>query len=228
MVAGSEVFGFRVWRFDPMAGQWVASGPRLSLFGCGDLAHGKVADLDGDGLPEFVAIGSHNNCGANVPTDPAWNRVSVFTAVGVEMVPAGDFPAGLAARRLELVDYDGDGVLDLVVAADEDMMAFRGLGDRTFAPPVSVPKLADFNGTPPFGADIDLDGVGEVMVEDYLGPYTLLMGWPTPEAQPLPDYFEALLGVADVDDDGRPDFVSRALRPDDRIYLVLTLSSPAP
>ncbi|MFZ6179925.1 hypothetical protein [Nannocystis pusilla] len=108
------------------------------------------------------------------------------------------------------------------------MMAFRGLGDRTFAPPVSVPGQADFNGTGPLGADIDLDGVGEVLVEDYLGPYALLGGWPTPEAHVLPDYFAAVVDVADIDDDGRPDFISRALRPDNRIFLVLTLSSPAP
>ena len=226
IVAGSSFNGFRVLRFDGGASQWVPSGERYTLFGCGNIADAKVADLDGDGAPELLAIGSHNDCDANMSPGTGWNRVSVFTANGSKLVDDGSFPAELAARRLEVADFDGDKRLDLLVAADEDMMLFRGKGDRSFAAPLPIPGMAKFYGSGPRAGDFDLDGTSEILVEqeDYL--YSLLVGLPAPAKLPMPEHINAVELLHDVDEDGRPDFVTIDAPPDQEYHLVLTLSGP--
>jgi hypothetical protein len=227
VVAGSGWNGLRVWRFDDVLSQWTPVGDRLPLFGCGDLADGRVADLDGDSAPEFVAIGSHNNCDESKQPGSGWNRISVFSAANGELTPVGDFAAELPGQRLTIADFDGDEILDLLVAADTDMMAFRGLGDRTFDSPIPIPGLANFTGTGPHAADFNLDGFSEALVEQE-GAYRLLMALPEPDVVPMPAYIRLVLLVADLDDDGRPDFVSRLTGPDQKIHLILTLSASPP
>lgn len=228
VVAGSGFNGLRVWRFDAISSAWVPSGDRHSLFGCGDVADGRVADLDGDTVPEFVALGSHNNCDANMQPGSGWNRVSVFTADGVELVPSGDFAAEMPASKLEIGDFDGDAIPDLVVAGDENMMVFRGVGDRTFDKAIPVPGLAHFTGTGPHAADINLDGFDEGLVQQADGTYHLLMGLPEPGIVPMPQHIRLVMLLTDVDDDGRPDFVSRTKGMDGKFHVVLTLSGTLP
>ena len=78
-----------------------------------------------------MALGSHNNCDANLAPGNGWNRVSVFTKdpIAVELTPLADFAAELAAElaadRLDVADFNnGDDAPDLVVAATENMMLF--------------------------------------------------------------------------------------------------------
>lgn len=229
IVTGSGDFGFRVWRFDEVAVKWVPTGERMPLFGCGDLADARIADLDGDELPEFIAIGSHNNCDAGLSPGTGWNRVSVFTPNGVELVEAGDFASELAAERIEIADFDGDQIPDLLVAALENMMLFRGNGDRSFKTPIPIPGFAYFGyGSGPRAADFDLDGFSELLAPQKNEPYHILVGLPSPAIVPIPEHIRTVVLLEDIDDDGRPDFANFSIGSPDRYHLVLTLSGSTP
>ena len=172
-------------------------GERQPLSGCGDLQSGRVADLDGEGSPELVAIGSHNNCGdAPILPGSGWNQLSIFTgdANGPGIVPMGAFAAGLAGARLDLGDFDNNGDVDIVVGDDDvNMMVFA-------------------------------DGIDEILVEQADESYRVLVGTPSPTAVDVPSVTLVLL-TQDLDADGRADIVSAA-KSDGKYRLVLTLSAP--
>src|SRR5262249_40905480 len=110
-----------------------------------------VADLDGDGVPDFVF--------ANQGRD----RVSV------EYGGAGG-PAGLADRSsgllapvaVQLADMNGDGIKDLIVAnsGSNNILVYPGLGDGQFGPALNDGR-GFYTGTNPTGfsvADVNGDG----------------------------------------------------------------------
>ncbi|MBL9104693.1 MAG: VCBS repeat-containing protein [Myxococcales bacterium] len=227
VVAGSGFLGLRVWRFDALESMWVPSGERHGLFGCGDIADVRVVDLDGDAAPELLALGSHNNCDANLSPGSGWNRISVFARKpnALELVPAGDFAAELAAYRFDVADFNNeDGAPDLVAAGKDDMMLFLGNGDRSFDPPTPLHELARFIGTGPHAADFDGDGIDELTVEHGAGDYQVLVGFPSPQILALPSTVTKVRLVDDLNGDGHADIVS--LSASDKYPLVVSLSTP--
>lgn len=225
IVTGSGFDGVRLWRFAADEERWVQSGERLPLFGCGDLQDAAVVDLDGDEAPEFLALGSHNNCDANLSPGAQWNRVSVFSRRPglVELEPSGDFAAELPAQRFAVAALgDGDEAPDVVVAATANMMVFRGNGDHTFAAPVPLPGVAKFYGSGPHACDFDGDGIDELTVEQSGGLYHVLVGLPKPEVVALPETIRSVRMVSDLNGDGRCDLVS--LSPEGEFPLILSLS----
>lgn len=228
IVAGGDFFsGVRLWRQSPSG--WVPAGDRQPLFGCGELKSGRAADVDGDGFPELVAIGSHNNCdeGPEIPGS-GWDRVSVLTGddMGSGIVQMGDFAAGLAVARLDLGEFNNDGNVDVVVSDDgEQMMVFSGNGDGSFDLMMPLLGLAEFSGTGPHAADFNADGIDELMVEQEDESYRILSASPFPTAIDLPWSISLVLLTQDINADSRADIISLA-KSDSQYRLVLTLSDP--
>lgn len=227
VVAGSGFAGIRVWQFDALNSEWLPSGERHGLFGCGDLADARVVDLDDDATPELLTLGSHNNCDANMSPGSNWNRISVFTRKpnALELDPAVDFAAELAAQRFDIADFNnGDNAPDLIVTSATDMMLFLGNGDKTFDPPTPIPDLARFVGTGPHAADFNGDDIDELVVEHDAAAYHVLVGLPSPQILTLPTSITAVRLVVDLNEDGHDDIVSLSASGD--YPLIISLSTP--
>ena len=227
VVAGSSYFGVRVWRFDAQVPAWIPAGDRHSLFGCGDLQDARVTDLDGDSFPELVALGSHNNCDEGPEQSSSeWNRISLFTgnASKTDLIPSGSFAAKIEAHSLDVGDFNGDQIPDIVAADNlKDMMVFLGDGVGSFESPLPLVGLAEFTGTGPHTADLDADGTDEIIVEAKSGVWRVLMGLPLPGIFELPTSVTVIRLVQDLDQDSHADIVSLA-KSDGQWRLVLTLS----
>lgn len=227
IVTGGHYNGVQLWR--PIAGGWAPAGERYPLSGCGDLQSGRIADVDGDGFPELVAIGSHDNCD-EAPDLPGsgWNQISIFTGedMGPGIAPMGTFAAALAAARLDLGDFNNDGDVDIVVGDDGvNMMVFVGNGDGTFESPLPLIGFASFSGDGPHAADFNADGFDEIVVEQVDDAYRLLVGLPVPTAIDLLGPLSWVLLAQDLNADGRADIVSVA-KSDGEYRLAVTLSDP--
>jgi hypothetical protein len=227
VVAGSSYFGIRVWRFDAQVPAWIPAGDRHSLFGCGDLQDARVTDLDGDSFPELVALGSHNNCDEGPgQSSSEWNRISLFTgnANKTDLISSGSFAAKLKAYSLDVGDFNGDQVPDIVAADSlKDMMVFLGDGVGSFDPPLPLIGFAEFTGTGPHTADFDGNGTDELIVEEENGFWRILMGLPFPGAFDLPSSVSVIRLVQDLNQDSHADIVSLA-KSDGQWRLVVTLS----
>jgi len=180
----------------------VATSRRLA----GENGEFVVADLDGDGRPDFVApdpdgpaFGLHVN----------WRLADGALAQGTTL-ETGPYAASALGALAE--DFDGDGLRDLaVLAAYGDgkfsVTVFLHSASRTFAPGATwYPPDAGKNYAVAELAAADFDGDGRL---DIVTPSGILMndgagGFPT--SIPLPAV--ALRPAAvDLDGDGRPDVV---------------------
>ncbi|GGB95862.1 FG-GAP repeat domain-containing protein [Pseudoduganella buxea] len=128
------------------------------------------------------------------PLDPPWPRFMLaakgqptldayFTLDGTRLaapVAVGESPAGAVLAETAVADFDGDGQLDFVAAANEpngEVYLYRRTGPLTFAEPVRIGALADdpkvnyqfARGRPDLAPDyglglipVDLDDDGDV------------------------------------------------------------------
>jgi hypothetical protein len=228
IVAGGDFHtGVRLWRQGPSG--WEPSGDRQPLFGCGDLQSGQVADVDGDGFPELVAIGSHDNCdeGPEIPGSE-WDRISIFTGddMGPGIIQMDAFAAELAAARLDLGDFNSDDDIDIVISDDDEgLIVFSGNGDGTFEVYQPLGGLAIFSGDGPHAADFNADGIDEIMVEQDDESYKIISSSPIPALIDLPWSISFVLLTQDLNNDSRADIVS-ATKSAGTYRLVLTLSDP--
>jgi hypothetical protein len=170
------------------------------------------ADLDGDGSIEVAAC-------------QAVGRVCVFLSDGrpapgwpVGIAPADDPPnTGSVFARPALGDLDGDGRLEVIVAANNYRVHAWDAGGRLLRGwPRVLENRARAGYAEPVMADLNADGHPEVLIatdQGFRGPariYALdatgrdVRGWPVD----LPDRCNAGVAVGDIDNDGRLDVVA--------------------
>ena len=128
------------------------------------------------------------------------------------------YDIGYSPARPLIVDVNGDGRLDLVVAADGFVSVFRNPGSGVFGMPTT------YSGAAGAVLAVDLDGDGRpdlVSTSSDSGVHDgVQVLWNQGATFTAPTYLEGrltALAVADMDGDGRPDLVAgmESLLPDD-------------
>jgi RHS repeat-associated protein len=123
----------------------------------------KLIDLDGDGLTDVLRSGTRLECWFNDP-DPrvAWQRSTQASLTG----PAVD----LADPRVRLADMTGDGLHDIVLLNNGNIVYWPNLGLGRWGAPVTMrrsPRLPDgFNPSHVLLGDLDGDGAADLAYVD--------------------------------------------------------------
>jgi hypothetical protein len=175
-----------------------------------------IGDVNGDGHPDLVSAGSAGYVG--------WVRVQAGVGNGTFAVSV-DYPARDVASSVALGDIDGDGDLDIAVAAnvqvggaDNRVSLFLNNGSGTFAPRVDYPV-----GVNPFSVVIGpIAGDGHAYVavlSSGSGTVSVLQGLTNGTLAPKVDYAiygwnssgpnggASAMAMGDVNGDGHPDLV---------------------
>ncbi len=132
------------------------------------------ADYDRDGRQDLYVISRKDNTRVRV-----WDAASGFTTQLVDATTALPSTAGQAKWRLSLVDWDVDGVPDLVASRINDNVQLRVVfGADGYTGPVEVRSTAataDRDGEYGFG-DYDGDGRPDLFVVDSSGEMEIWLG----------------------------------------------------
>lgn len=122
-----------------------------------------MVDLDGDGDLDLVLARNINARGGGVPTTVFANDGSAFSAVDSGIDPH------LSGRSVGVLDYDGDGLLDLLILEDRysggSSRLYRNLGGLRFedtTAPAGLPT--DIHGLGLAVGDLNQDFVSDVFV----------------------------------------------------------------
>jgi hypothetical protein len=170
--------------------QYPAAGAVPLDYFCG--VHAR--DLDGDGIDEIVLTNDHQG------------ELDVYAGDGTLLDSFdGSYDGYESATQLVFAELDATPGLEMVVNDRGDLVDGDLLSIGTLA---SVFAVAE--GTPCAAADIDGDGIDEVLLHDY-GTLTLVEPFANDviwTAHLFPDAWERIT-VADLDGDGLPEFIFR-------------------
>jgi hypothetical protein len=168
-----------------------------------------VGDLNGDGLPD-VAVA--NAAAATDGTHAVDVQFQVAGTPGAFSAPVALPLAALTPRRLALADLDGDGRLDIAVAAGgtSGLQVLFQQSQGTFAAPAGFP--AGGEPTAVAAAGLTSSGGVDLIVTTANGLLSILLHGPSPGTFLPPATYTsgtspAAVQVADMDGDGRPDVV---------------------
>jgi hypothetical protein len=168
-------------------------------------------DLEGDGTVEAVAMGRNGHA-------------YVFRTSG-DLLPGWPYyfgHPGIRSNRGPAVgDVDGDGVREIAIPLSSDPSLYLFDLDATVRPgfPISLTASGLKQGVSM--ADLDRNGVQELIFQDRTGVYVLdgqgdsLPGWPLP-----PVFGSVFPAIGDVDKDGRLEMVYATRGGDAEVYVI--------
>ncbi|MGI4830759.1 MAG: FG-GAP-like repeat-containing protein, partial [Janthinobacterium lividum] len=180
----------------------------------------SIADMDGDGLLDIVAIGPNG-----LYITYAQHDGTLSSAPAIEL--------GQVSTSATLVDVNGDGNLDAVSTGDTALKLSLGHGDGTFDLPVPITSSANFTKAVNVvggivSGDFNGDGKQDLLATGttavYVGQNYLLFGHGDGTfSAPLPISI-ALGKVADLNNDGKSDVIGIQNTPFTNEVLVTSLS----
>jgi hypothetical protein len=149
--------------FDPNG----SSGQTADTYGI------ATGDLNGDGLPDFVAGNLSNDTGLGV-------TVFLSNSTTKKLNYSANYGSGGMLEYVSLADVDGDGLLDLVAAnADPtqgNILVFRGNGNGTFqSTPVSIRVASGAGLGHLVTVDFNSDSKPDIAVLDTIGNVWILL-----------------------------------------------------
>jgi serine/threonine protein kinase len=178
-----------------------------------------VGDFNGDGIADLAVV----NAGGPVPPGGSVRQGTVSILLGKgdgTFRGAVDYAVALAPFCMALGDFNGDGILDLVISnsGSSDVSVLLGNGDGTFRAAVNYPTgpmpggvlVGDFNGD---GIpDLATANLGKSGSGSEPGSVSILLGKGDGTFQAAVDYASggnggASLAVGDFNGDGIPDLV---------------------
>ncbi len=191
----------------------------------GSLTDILATDVNGDGAPDLVAVGSSSGGGSEsaaitattVPVGASIVWVLQNQGDGTFAEAVGYGTGGNDASNLLAEDMDGDGIRDLVVGGSTyygssggAVSVLRGLEDGTFAPPIEYDTLSNYSDVA--AADVDGDGVIDLITANNEYGIWVLRNrgdgtFPGRASYPISDEVLSVL-TADVDGDGAEDVIS--------------------
>ncbi|HUF74562.1 MAG TPA: FG-GAP-like repeat-containing protein, partial [Gammaproteobacteria bacterium] len=194
-------------------GQSFSSGPAQTITASGTLRAAAAGDIDGDGYMDLVVAGNQGTSTRiyfSVPLDPDDPNGQEFRRLSTQAVSLGD--AANDGRDVLLVDLDGDGDLDLVVANGAGQANTVFLNDlvegQANLVAVNTP-LGGQSSNAVASADLDGDGLpdlvfansspNEIFLSQGFGMFTA--------AAVLGDSDDVAVAIADFDGDLLPDIV---------------------
>jgi hypothetical protein len=196
--------------------------------------------LEAENSPRFIAAGDLDGDGDIDIAVPNRNShsISVFANLGSgafkEQV---SYDAGRGPINLVAADFDGDRLLDLAAAAEEDLRLFRNQGGGAFQPldPI-VTGLKLHYGL--LSADLNGDGLPELIagspashrlaILNSRGDGSFAAPWLV-ALSPAPELFSDWLSAADLDGDGDADLIAGIQPPGDAgILFNQLISGPLP
>lgn len=178
-----------------------------------------AGDLNGDGKPELVAANcKQNNLTVYVNNGSGAFATGVYYASALSSTDSSN-SADVYPQAVTIADVNGDGKADLVVANNDggDVTVLLGKGDGTLNVPTVGFATGGFPYVPPIVADVNGDGLVDILVPDEEYSLVYLPGYGDGTFRAALDYYSPIaegnsgygLGIAtgDFNGDGQPDFV---------------------